>query len=103
MSNQADRIYSDFMSDSEMRELVQMFVEEMPARIAELERAWDDANMSTLERCAHQLKGAAPGYGFTQLGQAAAGVESAVRMSDDLSRIRAELDALVSLCGRAAA
>jgi HPt (histidine-containing phosphotransfer) domain-containing protein len=103
MSNQADPIHSEFVSDTEMRELIQMFVEEMPARIAELERAWSDANMNDLMRYAHQLKGAAPGYGFTQMGQAAAEVESAVRASEELSRIRAELDALVSLCGRAAA
>lgn len=101
MSNQTDPIQSEFASDTEMRELIQMFVEEMPARIAELEQAWGELNMDELKRFAHQLKGAAPGYGFVTMGRAAAGVESAVSTNQDLSRIRQELDELVSLCGRA--
>ncbi|MDX2116154.1 MAG: Hpt domain-containing protein [Planctomycetota bacterium] len=96
-------IRSQFASDEEMRELVRMFVDEMPARIAALRDAWDASHSKQIESLAHQLKGAAAGYGFAIVGDAAAELESALRSSEhDLSSVRAQFDALVDLCSRAA-
>lgn len=94
---------SDLINDEEMRELIREFVDEMPARISEFESAWRDASANNLARLAHQLKGAAGGYGFGIVGDAAAALEQAVKRADqDLSAVKKEFDDLIKLCGRAA-
>ena len=95
-------LHSTFGTDPDMGELISAFVSELPDRVAELERAWSEMNTAELKRFAHQMKGAAPGYGFDPLGTAAAALEAAA-LEADAERIRRELDALVNLCNRASA
>ncbi|MDP6554248.1 MAG: Hpt domain-containing protein [Pirellulaceae bacterium] len=57
-------IHSPMASASVYGELVEMYVDEMPDRIAALERAFDSGDMEGLQRAAHQMKGAAGSYGF---------------------------------------
>lgn len=100
-SSQPTPLQSEFASDADMRELIQMFVDEMPQRIGEFHAAWESANHAELRRLAHQMKGAAPGYGFTPLGDSAKALESALKGADhDLSAVRRELDSLIQLCNR---
>ena len=95
-------ILSEFTDDNEMLELIQSFVDEMPDRISELEAAWRSADAETLERVAHQLKGASAGYGFAILGEAAAELEASVKSIDsDLEAAANEFHQLVNICGRA--
>lgn len=95
---------SQFQSDDEMRELIEAFVGEMPERIAELQAAWEHANAQELRRLAHSMKGAAPGYGFPIVGDAAAELESVLRKAEhDLASARAEFETLVTLCSRTSA
>jgi len=97
-------IHSEFASDAEMLELVQEFVGELPQRIEELNDAWHEADSESLERLAHQLKGASAGYGFGVLGEAAARLEATIKAADrDLSAVASEFDELVNLCARATA
>jgi HPt (histidine-containing phosphotransfer) domain-containing protein len=100
MSVPGPPLRSEFSSDAEMREIIEMFVQELPQRIAELERAWRDSNLDEVKRFAHQMKGAAPGYGFDTVGQAAAALERAAATASDLDRAKADLDALINLCSR---
>jgi HPt (histidine-containing phosphotransfer) domain-containing protein len=72
-------LLSVYEHDPEMAELVAMFVAEMPDRRAELEQAVRAADVETAIRIAHQLKGAAGGYGFDALGIYAAETEHALR------------------------
>ncbi len=68
-------LVSVFEHDPEMGEIVALFVAEMPERREELRRAVDTGDLNLAIRLAHQLKGAAGGYGFEALGDAAAGSE----------------------------
>lgn len=97
---------STLANDPDMRELVEFFVQEMPARIASLRKAYEGAAVADLVRLAHQLKGASGGYGFAQIGDQAGVLESTLkhRSGSDaqaLAAIKSQLDALIDLCNRA--
>ncbi len=72
-------IYSRLSGDPDLRDIVEMFVEEMPGRVASLLDHLSDANWEGLRRAAHQLKGAAGSYGFEPISPSAGRVESAIR------------------------
>lgn len=93
---------STFADDPEMRELIELFVQEMPARIRALEASWDERRTADLQRLAHQLKGASAGYGFHPIGAAAARLEEPLKRGEaDIDRLREEFRELVELCSRA--
>jgi HPt (histidine-containing phosphotransfer) domain-containing protein len=83
-----------------MAELVELYVAEMPDRIAALEQAFSNADLATLQRAAHQMKGAAGGYGFEGLTVAAGALETAVRDRQPKEQVRQALEELVRWCGR---
>jgi HPt (histidine-containing phosphotransfer) domain-containing protein len=89
-------------SDPEFAELIEYFRGELPDRVRALEASAAGGDLQTLERLAHQLKGAAPGFGFTDVGDAARRLEDGLRRlgpdAGSLDRIRDELEALVGLC-----
>lgn len=100
---------SAYADDPEMAELVELFVSELPERLAALEAAWTSGDSQTLRRMAHQLKGAGAGYGFPVVSDAAGEVETAILARGsalpeaELKAVRAKVEALVALCRRAAA
>lgn len=98
-------VRSQFADDPEMSELVALFVTDLPERVAALMAAWDDRDAVALARLTHQMKGAAPGYGFDILGEAAGRIEHRLRDADDpgviLDEIKRDVDELVNLCRRA--
>ena len=96
-----ERLISLYATDPDMVELVDGFVQQMPKRIADLEDAWTRGDGPALTRLAHQLKGAAGGYGFPTLGEAAAELENSARTGGGVVP-RAAVDALRDLCSRAA-
>lgn len=99
-----DSIRSTFWDDEDMRELVEFFVADLGARVDDLTRAWEQANAEQIRIFAHQLKGAAPGYGFDGIGNAAGRLETALSSlaaADDLSASEAEFRTLLDLCRRA--
>jgi len=49
---------------------------------------------------AHQLKGAAGGYGFPKLGEAAALIDQAVRAGNDDNVIRSRVGMLAAIAAR---
>jgi HPt (histidine-containing phosphotransfer) domain-containing protein len=102
-TSQLSPLQSEFASDADMQELIQMFVDEVPQRMSEFRFAWDRANAAELGRLAHQMKGAAPGYGFTPLGESAKALESALKhAAHDLTAVRREFDSLIQMCSRVA-
>ena len=90
----AGPIHSRFASDPEMREIVALFVAELPARLGELHKAWRTGDLDRIRIMAHQLKGAGGGYGFPELSTLAGELEAAIRtpgapIADLDARIRA--------------
>lgn len=97
---------SEFSNDPDMREIVEMYVQEMPARVSKLQDLWAAQQMDELKRLAHQLKGASGGYGFAPVGSAAAKVESSLMSlaegsaSASLDQLRKQFEDLLSMCRR---
>ena len=91
---------SDMADDEDMSELVDQFVATVPERIGALRAASVTGDRGCLGRLAHQLKGAAGGYGFPRISEAAAALEAAcgVGLADATT---SALEQLVHLMSRA--
>lgn len=81
-STKTDRLISEFADDPDMVELVAMFIDELPQRIAAMEAALASEDLAQLSALSHQLKGAAGGYGFTPITDLARVVEERVRQGE---------------------
>ncbi len=92
-------IYST-LADSDLGELIEMFVQEMPERTNALESQARDRDWQQLTKTAHQLKGAAGSYGFKVITLSAAQLESALKDGRQEEEILSALDELLDLCRR---
>jgi HPt (histidine-containing phosphotransfer) domain-containing protein len=94
-------VYSCLAADPILGELVDLFAEEMPDRIAVLDSLAKSQDWKQLARTAHQLKGAAGSYGFDQITPIVARLEAAARDGRDENEILSALNELLSLCKQA--
>jgi histidine phosphotransfer protein HptB len=81
-------IRSAYEGDPDMLEIVREFASELPARIAKLEAHVAAGELRELQTLAHQLKGAGGGYGFPQITELAASLESALKQGADESVVK---------------
>jgi HPt (histidine-containing phosphotransfer) domain-containing protein len=103
-SASADVIISDFADDPDMAELVDFFLSDLEKHVTSMANAWQEKDHDSLRSLAHQLKGAAGGYGFPTLTRAAAAVETTLLSEQaELSAIGEKVEELIGLCRRAAA
>jgi HPt (histidine-containing phosphotransfer) domain-containing protein len=93
-------VYSEFGTDPDLAELVEIFVEGMPQRIATLNEQLAGSQWEALSRTAHQLKGSAGSYGFGQVTPLAARLEVEARQAQAPDRIRDAAERLIDLCSR---
>jgi len=94
-------IRSQFADDDDMRELVELYVGDMPDRVRQLESRWNAAEGEQVRRIAHQLKGASAGYGFPSIGEAARALEEALKDDpDQLERVADQFNSLINECSR---
>lgn len=98
VQRESPEIYSAFGGDPELSALVELYVDEMPERVATIKAALAAGDMETLQRTSHQMKGACGSYGFDQLTPFALAVESSVRESQSTETIRAAVRELVEMC-----
>ena len=95
-------VFSLDINDPDDAELIEYFRSELPDRVDSIMAAFTNDDFSELERIAHQLKGAAPGFGFPSIGSEAAKLEAPLKGCPDptgqISELRASVDQLVSLC-----
>lgn len=98
-------IVSEFADEPEMLELIGHFVAEMPGWVERIEAAWKRQRLADLQRLAHQLKGAAGGYGFSVIGDTAAELEGRLEEDEpeEIEEVRELVESLVDLCQRATA
>ncbi len=101
--NHHDALISELSDDPDMLELVELFVSEFPARIQAMEQAIAAEDVSALATLAHQLKGAAGGYGFPSITDAALHIETGAKANSDVEALKSGIDALADLCRRARA
>lgn len=63
------------LEDADLRDIVQEFVNGLPARIAELREAYQELDWQRLALLAHRLKGAAGSYGYPDISRLCASME----------------------------
>lgn len=90
------------INDPQDAELIEYFLGELPARVDAINAAASHDNFEQLGRIAHQLKGAAPGFGFPTIGSAASKLDEQIREIDAteeaIKQVRMQVESLVSLC-----
>jgi HPt (histidine-containing phosphotransfer) domain-containing protein len=95
-----EAVYSSLGGDPLMSELVDMYVAEMPDRIAALEQAFSSGDRAVLQRAVHQMKGAAGSYGFDPLTMSAIVLEAAIFDNQSPETILRSFGELIQLCRR---
>jgi signal transduction histidine kinase/CheY-like chemotaxis protein len=98
-----DALMSTLAEDEDMKEIVRQFVRDLPDRSSAILRALRNSDVDTLKRLTHQLKGAAGGYGFPTITEAAGAVEEALAAGLDQPTREARIEILANLCRRARA
>lgn len=93
-------IYSTLGGDPDLGGLVAEFVAGLTNRQAALCRCRVAEDWSELQRIAHQLKGAAGSYGFDELTESAARLESALLQEPTERNVAPPFAALLECCGR---
>ena len=102
-SKSGPMLVSSLADDEDMKEIVHQFVRGLPERSAAVVRACEGRDWTTVKRLAHQLKGAAGGYGFAGITDAAKDVEQAVEDALDAPSLQRRVETLADLCRRARA
>jgi HPt (histidine-containing phosphotransfer) domain-containing protein len=103
MSTDHSLIYSSLSSDDDFRAIIIMYIEEMPDRIARLEREYAARNWPELCIAAHRLKGSAGSHGFAEISRAAAELETALKTKQPEEQIKILVQHLTELCKRVTA
>lgn len=93
-------IHSSVADDPEMTELVAAFVERLPDQVHALRAAAETGDLERVQRLAHQLKGAAGGYGFLPVSEEAAALEVAAREASSRTELEVALNRFVALSDR---
>lgn len=91
-------LYSLLADDEGFRELIELYVAEMPGRIERLKNCLDAANWGELQRVAHQIKGAGGSYGFPAISSAGGAVERLIVNKQPEEQVRTATLELIQLC-----
>ena len=96
------RIYSDldFANDPQLGRLIELFVNDIPDRIKDLEAQAQSRDWNEVARSAHRLRGAAGCYGFGAITTCAARLEAAVRDVQPEQLLLSEVEVFLGLCRR---
>ena len=89
---------SSFASDPEMAEMIDHFVDGLPATIKELQGAFDAEDTKALELSIRHLKGQGASFGFDVITETATELETAVQAGAELAAIRESVNELVKWC-----
>jgi len=93
-----DVLVSDLADDPDMVELIEQFLSHLKDSITRLERYHASNDSPSLIALAHQLKGAAGGYGFTPISDAARRVEQLFAANASSAQCDASIVALIDRC-----
>jgi len=87
-------------ADPGVKSVLERFVARLPQRVAHLSDLLEKQDFNELARAVHQMKGAAGGYGFAPISDAAARAEQSIRTAEPIERMRQEVETLISLIRR---
>lgn len=92
-------IVSSVEEEQEYQQAVDMFVENLPERIDEINKYMQEGNFAELSSKIHALKGLGGFAGFPIFTQKAREIEDKIK-SEDIDELKKQIDSLVSLCRR---
>ncbi len=98
---QTEFLHSTLRGDPDLEALVEMFVDEMPERIAAIQQHAETHDLPGLRRLAHQIKGSGGSHGFQPISDSAARLEDAIRDGLPEDSVYQEVLALIETCARA--
>ncbi|HEX8522906.1 MAG TPA: ATP-binding protein [Tepidisphaeraceae bacterium] len=98
MAGTSDSILSKLMAKPTTAKLVEKFLAGLGQRVSALHDALQSQNLAQLKVLAHQLKGAAGGYGFPSLTEAARNLEQAAAGNADPKVLKQAFRAVSDLC-----
>lgn len=93
-----DVLHSDLEADPDFAELIDAFLAGLDAKVVRIDMAARAADYSALQHATHQLKGAAGGYGFPTISDAARDVERLATEGTNATAIDAAVALLVAQC-----
>ena len=93
-------IYSELAGDPHRADLIEVFLTEVPRRVAQMQHYADLHDWEGLRRIAHHLKGLAVSYGFGELTPLAGQLENNLKDGQPEDVIFADLYVLTEMCGR---
>ena len=96
-------LVSEWAGDEDMTKLVQTFVGNLAMRVTTIDCALARGDVDGLRSAAHQLRGAAGGYGFPSVSVAAEHLEEAITHGADTIRLAPLVRSLTDLCRSARA
>jgi len=96
-------LFSEFADDPDMGEIVELFASGLQERLEDFHRAIESSDTEALSRLAHQLKGAAGGYGYPSISNAACVVEKLSKQQAAFTELEPACHELMQLCQRATA
>ncbi|MBC7784942.1 MAG: Hpt domain-containing protein, partial [Burkholderiales bacterium] len=96
----ANKLRSSLATNEKLKGVLERFVTRLPERIDEMQRLVREQDLDNLARAVHQMKGAAGGYGFPDITQAATRAEDCIKRADDVGSIATQIDQLVGLIRR---
>jgi HPt (histidine-containing phosphotransfer) domain-containing protein len=97
----ADELYySTLAAEPDLVELVALFVDELPGRLAALTDAASRGDWPAVGSLAHQLKGAGGSHGFAQITPYAWKLERSAREFRSGGEVTAALEQLIATCSR---
>jgi HPt (histidine-containing phosphotransfer) domain-containing protein len=88
------------MSKPATAKLVEKFLAGLPQRVTSIQQALQAGEMNQVKVLAHQLKGAAGGYGFLAITKVSTALEAAVISGADKSTVAAHIVSLATLCAQ---
>ncbi len=107
-SGPAEPLVSRFAGDPEMADMVNFFLDELPARVEAIRSAWAARELRLLSRLAQTLSGSGAGHGFPEIRDAAGAIGAQIRSAGpsrapDLGAVNTQIAELIELCSRACA
>ena len=96
-------LYSSLSPQPILCEMVELFVDEMPPRMARMAAYFERRDWDGLRRSAHQIRSVAASYGFNDLVPYAARLERALTNRPSVEAIGTSLESLLAQCCRVAA
>jgi len=86
--------------DPGVRSVLDRFVARLPERITQLADLMAKQDCDEIARFMHQMKGAAGGYGFSPISEAAGRAEELIKSTQSVESVKTEIESLIGLIRR---